>query len=92
MIKTWKHKGLKDFFFSENNRRINKKHLTRLKVILAQMEQAKTLAQMNMPGFNLHELKGKLKYYHSVTVQANWRVIFKFDGKHFYNVDYLDYH
>ena len=92
MIKTWKHKGLKDFFFKDNDRKINNKHVTRLKVILAHMEQAKTLEQMNMPGFNLHALKGKFKDYHSVTVQANWRIIFKFDGKHFYNVDYLDYH
>lgn len=92
MIKTWRHKDLKDFFFTGNNKKINKNHLKRLEIILAQMEQAKTLEQMNIPSFNFHKLKGRLKDYYSVTVQANWRVIFKFDGKNFCNIDYLDYH
>lgn len=92
MIKTWKHKGLKDFFFNDNDKKINKKHLTRLKVILAQIEQAKTLTQLDLPGFNFHRLKGKFKDHYAVTVQANWRIVFQFDGKNFYNVDYLDYH
>lgn len=92
MIKTWKHKGLKDFFFNGNDKKINKKHLTRLKVILAQIEHAKTLTQLDVPGFNFHRLKGKFKDHYAVTVQANWRIIFQFDGKNFYNVDYLDYH
>ena len=92
MIKTWKHKGLKNFFFTGNDKKINRNHQKKLKVILAQMEQLKSLEQMDLPGLNFHGLKGKLKNYYSVTVQANWRVIFRFDGKNFYDVDYLDYH
>ena len=39
-----------------------------------------------------HPLKGGLKGHYSVTVNANWRAIFSFDGKDAILVDYLDYH
>jgi proteic killer suppression protein len=47
---------------------------------------------MDAPGLRLHQLKGKQAAYWSVTVQANWRMIFKFDAGDAYVVDYLDYH
>lgn len=39
-----------------------------------------------------HKLKGSLKEHYSVTVNGNWRVIFKFEGTDAILVDYLDYH
>ncbi|MSV30828.1 MAG: hypothetical protein EXQ52_19085 [Bryobacterales bacterium] len=46
---------------------------------------------MDLPGFRLHELKGALSGFWAVTVRANWRVIFRFDGDA-QGVDYLDCH
>jgi proteic killer suppression protein len=47
---------------------------------------------MNVPGLGLHRLAGKLRGFWSVTVNANWRVVFRFgDGKAF-DVDLVDYH
>ena len=46
---------------------------------------------MNMPGFRLHPLKGERKGFWAVTVRANCRVIFRFDGGAD-EVDYVDYH
>jgi hypothetical protein len=43
-------------------------------------------------GFRLHALKGELKGFYGVTVQANWRVIFSFRDHDAFDVDYLDYH
>ncbi|WP_420177181.1 type II toxin-antitoxin system RelE/ParE family toxin [Kerstersia gyiorum] len=37
-------------------------------------------------------LKGGLREYWAVIVQANWRVIFKFENGDAHVVDYLDYH
>jgi proteic killer suppression protein len=34
---------------------------------------------MDLPGFGLHPLKGNLKDFWSVTVRANWRIIFRFE-------------
>jgi toxin HigB-1 len=47
---------------------------------------------MDLPGFQLHVLKGELKGFWAVTVRANWRVIFRFAGADVLDVDYIDYH
>lgn len=67
-------------------------HATRLKLMLAMLDQARDVEDMDAPGLRLHQLKGKQAAYWSVTVQANWRLIFKFDAGDAYVVDYLDYH
>ena len=47
---------------------------------------------MNVPSLRLHELKGTRKGLRSVTVQANWRVTFRFMDGDAEIVDYEDYH
>jgi proteic killer suppression protein len=47
---------------------------------------------MDAPGFRLHPLKGELKGFWAVTVRANWRVIFRFQGEDAADVDLIDYH
>jgi proteic killer suppression protein len=60
--------------------------------ILATLDAATTIAGMNRPSLRLHPLKDSLKGFWSVTVRANWRIIFRFkDGKAF-DVDFVDYH
>lgn len=56
------------------------------------LDQARTVQDMNAPALHLHQLKGKKSGYWTVTVQANWRMIFKFDAGDAHVVDYLDYH
>ena len=47
---------------------------------------------MNVPGWNLHALKGALKGHWSVKISGNWRVTFRFEGEDAVLVDYQDYH
>ncbi len=47
---------------------------------------------MDLPGFRLHRLRGDLRGFWAVTVSANWRVIFRFDGGDAHDVDLVDYH
>jgi proteic killer suppression protein len=47
---------------------------------------------MDLPGLRLHPLKGELAGLWSVTVQANWRIIFRFENGDVTDVNYLDYH
>ncbi len=46
---------------------------------------------MDLPGLQLHPLKGQMKGFWAATVRANWRVIFRFDDRAT-DVDYVDYH
>lgn len=92
MIRNWKHKGLRVFFQSGVTSGIQAKHQTKLKIILQLLDAATRSEDMDLPGIRLHPLKGDLKGHYSVTVNANWRVIFSFDEKNAILVDYLDYH
>ena len=47
---------------------------------------------MSMPGYDLHQLKGKDEDTWAVRVNANWRITFSFDGRHACSVDLIDYH
>ena len=47
---------------------------------------------MDIPGFRLHPLKGRMRGHHAVTVSGNWRVTFRFEDVNAVDVDYLDYH
>jgi len=47
---------------------------------------------MNLPGWNLHSLKGSLTKKWAVKVNGNWRLIFKFKNGDAFGIDYDDYH
>lgn len=47
---------------------------------------------LNLPGYRLHPLEGDLKGFRSVTVRANWRIIFLFQGSGGFDVELIDYH
>ncbi len=67
-------------------------HVVKLRDILARLDAARAVADMDMPGFRLHPLKSEFKGSWSVTVRANWRVIFRFADHDAFDVDYVDYH
>jgi proteic killer suppression protein len=67
-------------------------HVEKLRDILARLVASRTVADMDMPGFRLHSLKGELRGFQAVTARANWRVIFRFIDPNAFDVDYVDYH
>jgi proteic killer suppression protein len=92
MILSFRHKGLKRLYEDDDPRDVITEHVTKLRDILARLNAARSAADMDLPGFRLHALKGNLKGFHGVTVRANWRVIFRFASHNACDVDYLDYH
>ena len=88
MIKKFKHKGLRKLFESGVASGIQPQHTTRLRQILALLETADTIEDMELPGLNLHGLKGT----YAVKVSGNWRVTFKIDNGDILDVNYEDYH
>lgn len=93
MIKSFRHKGLQAFFEQGTKAGIQAAHAPRLARMLARLNDATAPQDMNVPGWNLHPLKGlKLKGHFSVWVNGNWRMTFTFDGVDAVLVDYQDYH
>jgi proteic killer suppression protein len=92
MIKTFKHKGLEQFFYTGTKKGIRPEPAGKLERILDRLNAANDLKDMNYPGSNLHVLSGDLKGQYSVKVSGNWRVIFEFENGDAYIVDYDDYH
>ena len=92
MIKTWKHKGLKDFFETGSTKGIPAKHSKRIRRVLDAIDTAAEITELDIPGFDLHELKGDRKGTWAITVTGNWRITFKFNNGDAYDVNYEDYH
>jgi len=74
-IRSIRHKGLKRLHEEDDPRGVTGDHVIRLRDILARLDAACVVADMNMPGLRLHPLKGQSKGLWAVTVRANWRVI-----------------
>jgi proteic killer suppression protein len=92
MIRSFRHKGFKRLYQDADSRVVISEHVVQLRDTLARLDAARALADMEVPGFRLHPLKGELKGFWSVTIRANWRVIFRFADQDAFDVDYLDYH
>ena len=92
MIKSFAHKGLENFHLTGSHAGIQVIHAKRLRLILAVLNDAQSIEDIDAPALRLHPLKGDMAGLWAVTVQSNWRVIFRFDDGDAYLVDYLDYH
>ena len=92
MIRSIRHKGLKRLYEHDDSRGVIAEHGLKLRDILARLDAARVIADVDMPGFKLHSLKGEWKGFWAVTVRANWRVIFRFEDHDALDVDYIDYH
>ena len=92
MIRSIRHKGLKRLYQDDDPRGVIAEHADKLRRILARLDAAKVLSDMDLPGYRLHALKGELQGFHAVTVRANWRVVFRFEQSEAVDVDYVDYH
>lgn len=92
MIKSFSHKGLKKFYETGNCSGIQPDHAKSLQLILFQLACAATPEDMNTPGNDFHKLLGDRKDFFSVSVRANWKIIFQFYNGHAEKVNYIDYH
>lgn len=92
MIQKFKHKGLRLLFESGISSGVNPQHVIRIRKILALLETAETLEDMDLPGLGLHPLKGNRKGTWAVKVSGNWRITFKIQNGDTFDVNYEDYH
>ncbi len=92
MLKSYRHKGVKQFAETGSKAGIQPEHANRLRRLLSALDAATSPANMNAPGYALHPLKGDMEGHWAVRVSGNWRLTFAFEGEDAILVDYQDYH
>ena len=92
MIEGFRHKGLRQLYENDNRRLIAGGMGERIRTILAALDSAEIVEDLNRPSFRLHPLKGDRKGQWSITVRANWRIVFRFENGSARDVDLVDYH
>ena len=92
MICNFRHRGLKRLYKRGDASQVRPDLLDRIRSILGRLDTAARIEDMRIATYRLHALKGDLKGYWAVTVRANWRIIFRFEGGDAFDVDLVDYH
>ena len=91
VIKSFKHRGLKRLYECGDRSGIRPDLLETVERILTVLDNADTPQALDIPRYRLHQLKGELKGFWSVTVRANWRIIFRFEGVDAFDIELIDY-
>ena len=92
MIKSFRHAGLEHYYHTDSKAGIHPEHATKLRRQLTLLDTSTSPKDMNVPGWHLYALKGKLRGHWSVRVSGNWRLTFRFEDEDAVLVDYQDYH
>lgn len=92
MILSFKHKGLSKFYDTGSTAGIQAKHAKKLRLMLTALDTALIIDDMDLPGYDLHPMKGDRKGEWAISVSGNWRVTFKFENGNAQIVNYEDYH
>ncbi|MGH8120491.1 MAG: type II toxin-antitoxin system RelE/ParE family toxin [Gammaproteobacteria bacterium] len=92
MIQSFRHRGLERFFIRGDYRGIPAQYAARLDRMLDRLDMCSRPADMRLPGYRFHPLKGHRKGHYAVSVSGNWHLTFRFEGKDAFDVNLEDYH
>jgi proteic killer suppression protein len=92
VIKRFRHKGLEILFTTGSTKGVDAALAGKLRRILARLNDGPLPQALDLPGYNLHPLKGERKGSWAVKVTGNWRLIFDIEGEDATDVDLVDYH
>ena len=92
MIRSFRHRGLKRLYERDDPSRVAANLANKIAVALADLDDASSPRDIDMPGYRLHPLKGYMKGLWSISVSGNWRITFRFEDGDVYDVDLVDYH
>ena len=92
MIKSFRHKGLRTLYETGKTTGVQSSHARKLRMQLAALDSAQVIGDMDVPGFDLHELRGDRKGQWAISVNGNWRVTSEFRDGNAFVLDYEDNH
>ena len=92
MIRSFRHKALKQFWDTGATRGLNANWIDRVSLILDLLDTADIPEDMNIAGLDFHALSGNYAGRYAVSVNRNWRITFAFEEADATLVDLEDYH
>jgi len=92
MIGSFKYRRLRRLHERGDRSGIRPDLLETVERILTVLDVATTPQALDLPRYRLHRLQGDLKGLWFVTVRANWRIMFRFEGTDAFDVELIDYH
>jgi proteic killer suppression protein len=92
MILSFRNRTLKRFWERNDVRRLPSDRIQRIAMILDRLDASMKPEDLDVPGFQFHQLGGASKGRYAVSVSANWRITFGWDGENAVLVDFEDYH
>lgn len=92
MIRSFRHKGLADLFRDGKGGKVRPDLKSRALRRLDALHAAHQLADLNVPGFDFHPLKGHKPTRYSVHVNGPWCITFEWIDGDALRVDLEQYH
>ena len=92
-IKSFKHKGLKKYYYKGDSSKLQPFHVDKISDILDTLEASHQPKDMKaIFGNQFAEKTGSGEGVYSVEVNGNWRITYQVEDDGAVVVDYLDYH
>ncbi len=91
MIISFKHKGLAELFAQGQSSKVKQDLQSRSLRRLDVLDQAESLGELNVPGFDFHALQGKPKRY-SIHINGPWCITFEWKDGDALKIDLEQYH
>jgi len=92
VIRSFRHKGLKEVFRKGQSARVPSELVDRIRRRLDVLDQAAERTELNLPGFDLDQLSGHRPPRYAVSVNGRWRITFEWDRGDAVAVDLEQYH
>ena len=92
MILSFSNRALKRLYENDDGSKLPPSMVLRCSLILAKLDVAANVEDLDLPSYRLHALRGDRKGQWAVTVRANWRIVFRFEDGDAHDVDFVDYH
>ena len=96
MIASFGDRATEDLFHNRPSNRVRRFPREILDLALVKMDllngAASLLDLRSPPGNRLEALKGDLKGYHSIRINDQWRLVFRWEGNNGQEVKLTDYH
>ena len=92
VLKTFRHKGLKDLWETGRTAKVPANLCTRCLNRLTVLNRAVHVREATGSGFDTHPLAGTNPLRYSLSVSGPWRITFQFENGDAYAVDLEQYH